>query len=104
MLFAKTKSAQKEFGQMFESKNIFKTYIALSASRPKKKQGVIKGDMGKSRNGSYKLLRTMLNPSVTADRMYLHAYALKFSYQEKEYHFKHFPVEGEFFYKIRIKF
>ena len=33
--------------------------------KPKKKQGWIKGDMGASRRGSYKLLDTKENPAIT---------------------------------------
>ncbi|NQZ10809.1 MAG: RNA pseudouridine synthase, partial [Algicola sp.] len=38
---------------------------AISDQKPKKKQGWIKGDMGKARRGEYKLLRTLENPAIT---------------------------------------
>jgi len=65
LLFAKNKSAAKQFGQLFEQKKILKTYIALSDKKPKKKQGTIVGDMQKSRSGSWKLCKTNLNPAKT---------------------------------------
>jgi len=65
LLFAKNKSAAKQFGQQFEQREIFKTYIALSDKKPKKKQGMIVGDMQKSRSGNWKLCKTILNPAKT---------------------------------------
>jgi len=65
MLFAKTKEAQRDLSQLFENKKVRKTYIALSNLKPRKKQGGIKGDLEKSRGGSYKLTRNMVNPSNT---------------------------------------
>lgn len=65
VIFAKSAIAAAEFGKMFSSKTIEKFYIALASGKPKKKQGWIKGDMSKGRNGSWLLQRTMNNPAQT---------------------------------------
>jgi tRNA pseudouridine32 synthase/23S rRNA pseudouridine746 synthase len=65
VIFAKTLQSTQRFGQLFERHEIEKYYIALSDKKPTKKQGLIKGDMAKSRRGSWKLLRTMNNPAIT---------------------------------------
>jgi len=65
VLFAKTQAAAKALGSEFEHKKIKKYYLAISMRKPKKKQGLIKGDMATARNGNYKLLKTQDNPAVT---------------------------------------
>jgi tRNA pseudouridine32 synthase/23S rRNA pseudouridine746 synthase len=45
ILLAKNKDAAAEFGKQFAEKTIQKYYLALIDSKPKKKQGTIKGDM-----------------------------------------------------------
>jgi len=65
LIFAKTKAVAAQFGQLFETRSMQKLYLALSDKKPKKKQGLIKGDMKKGRNGSYLLLKTMENPATT---------------------------------------
>lgn len=65
IIFAKTQSAASAFYRLFVERHIEKYYIALAAGRPKKKQGWVKGDMIKSRRGSYKLTRSMDNPAIT---------------------------------------
>jgi len=65
MLFAKTPEANAELSEMFRLRNVKKQYLAVSDKKPKKKQGLISGDMAKARGGSYKLLRTHENPAVT---------------------------------------
>jgi tRNA pseudouridine32 synthase/23S rRNA pseudouridine746 synthase len=113
---------------MFEQKKIEKYYLAVSAKKPKKKQGAIKGGMKKVRDGKWMLdssetavaisqffsfsisagLRLFLVKPLTgkthqirvalksvgspilgdelykgesADRTYLHAYCIRFTYQ-----------------------
>ena len=128
-----------------EDHEIEKYYLAIGDKKPSKKQGLIKGDMAKSRRGMFKLLRTMENPAITqffsfsiankqrlyllkphsgkthqlrvalasigapivgdplyysqstADRGYLHAYALKFSYLGEEFEFTSLPTKGEYY-------
>jgi tRNA pseudouridine32 synthase/23S rRNA pseudouridine746 synthase len=50
---------------MFENRNVEKYYFAISDRKPKKKQGLIKGDMQKARRGDLKLLKTLENPAIT---------------------------------------
>ncbi len=60
IILAKHKEAAQVFGQLFEQHLISKYYLALSAKKPKKKQGTIKGGMQQGRRGSW-----MLNQSNT---------------------------------------
>ncbi|REL32075.1 TIGR01621 family pseudouridine synthase [Thalassotalea euphylliae] len=149
VIFAKNLAAARTFEQLFREHQIDKYYIALSDKKPKKKQGLIKGDMAKSRRGMWKLIRTMENPAITqffstsliaglrayllkphsgkthqirvalssigapilgdtlygnpgsekfvADRGYLHAYALRFTYQDKVFDYLQTPNFGKHF-------
>lgn len=65
MLFARHAEANALLSGQFAARQIEKTYLALSAHKPKQKQGRIVGDMARSRNGAYKLLRTTENPAQT---------------------------------------
>ena len=65
VIFAKTLACAQEFQQLFSLHLIEKYYLAISDKKPKKKQGLIKGDMEKSRRGSWKLLRSMKNPAIS---------------------------------------
>jgi len=65
ILFAKNKKSNSELSQLFAEKKIEKYYLALSLSKPKKKQGAVIGDMKKGRRGSYLLLKEKNNPSIT---------------------------------------
>jgi tRNA pseudouridine32 synthase/23S rRNA pseudouridine746 synthase len=152
MVFAKNKTVQASLSELFRYKKIEKTYIALSDKKPSKKQGMIKGDLEKTRNGSYKITRNTTNPSLTkfksffdkkmeirgfflfpftgkthqlrvalkslgtpiigdnryggtsADRMYLHAFSLKFEYNGELFHFTNYPDEGELFAGMKMSF
>ena len=144
MLMATSKAAANEFQQLFSQHQIEKFYLAISDKKPKKKQGLIKGDMSKSRRGMYKLTHTTINPAITqffsysimpgkrlyllkphsgkthqirvalnslsapilgdslysgsnADRGYLHAYGIKFSYHQKLFEYLVQPGQGEQF-------
>ncbi|MGB1197946.1 MAG: TIGR01621 family pseudouridine synthase [Thalassotalea sp.] len=145
IIFAKTLACAQWFQQQFEQHTIEKYYIALSNKKPKKKQGLIKGDMVKARRGMWKLLRSQDNPAITqffsvglanktrlfmlkphsgkthqirvalnslaapiigdayyhpepiSNRGYLHAYALKFVYQEHLFQFTCLPNSGALF-------
>lgn len=133
VLLAKNKEATAALSLAFAERKVKKTYLAISDRSPKKKQGWVKGDMAKSRNGCWKLLHTSDNPAITyfqsaglliphhrlyivsphtgkthqirvalksisapilgdqryggsaANRTYLHAWRLKFSYLGAEY-------------------
>lgn len=65
LLFAKNKLTANRFLTLFNEHKIEKYYLALSDKKPKKKQGTIKGDMAKSRRGSWKLLRQIENPAIS---------------------------------------
>ncbi|MFT7009652.1 MAG: tRNA pseudouridine32 synthase/23S rRNA pseudouridine746 synthase [Colwellia sp.] len=151
VLFAKNLKSAQIFGKLFEEHSVEKYYLAISDKKPTKKQGLIKGDMAKSRRGMYKLLRTMDNPAITqffsypiadkqrlyllrphsgkthqlrvaltsigapiigdplynsnsvADRGYLHAYALRFSFLGTMYEFIHPSDEGEYYLSQSVR-
>lgn len=65
VIFAKNLSAAQQFQVLFSEHLITKFYLAISDIKPKKKQGLIKGDMEKSRRGMWKLLRSANNPAIT---------------------------------------
>ncbi len=65
IIFAKNLATAQSFQRLFEDHQIEKYYLAISENKPKKKQGLIKGDMEKSRRGMYKLLRTTEQPAIT---------------------------------------
>lgn len=65
IIVAKNKATAREFQQLFEQHKVEKYYLAIAQGKPKKKQGLIKGDMEKSRRGMWKLLRTMNNPAIS---------------------------------------
>lgn len=65
ILFATNLTSAQQFQQLFSNHNIEKFYLAISDQKPKKKQGLIIGDMEKSRRGSWKLLRTQNNPAIS---------------------------------------
>jgi tRNA pseudouridine32 synthase/23S rRNA pseudouridine746 synthase len=150
VIFAKTLACAQTFGQLFKDHDVEKYYLAISDKKPTKKQGLIKGDMTKSRRGMFKLLRTMENPAVTqffsysipnkqrlyllkphsgkthqlrvaltsigapivgdplyystsqADRGYLHAYALKFTYLTESFEFTCLPTNGKYYLTTEI--
>ena len=65
ILLAKNKAAAQIFGRMFEQHEVTKYYLALSAKKPKKKQGSIKGGMQQGRRGSWMLNKSDLNLAHT---------------------------------------
>jgi tRNA pseudouridine32 synthase/23S rRNA pseudouridine746 synthase len=65
LVVAKSPQAASVFTQMFTQHKVQKYYLAIACGKPKKKQGLIIGDMAKSRRSMYKLLRTSSNPAVT---------------------------------------
>jgi tRNA pseudouridine32 synthase/23S rRNA pseudouridine746 synthase len=151
VIFAKNLKSAQIFGKLFEEHNVEKYYLAISDKKPTKKQGLIKGDMAKSRRGMFKLLRTMDNPAITqffsypiankqrlyllkphsgkthqlrvalssigapiigdplynanstADRGYLHAYALRFSFLGIMYQFILPSDQGEYYLTQSIR-
>jgi len=73
ILFARSKDIAHEICDQFEAREVQKTYLAISDKRPKKKQGTIKGDIEKGRRGTWKLARTLSNPSIT----YFNTYSIE---------------------------
>ena len=68
LLLAKSQSSCRELCQLFAKKHVKKFYLAVScckSSKLKKKQGLIIGDMERSRRGSWKLSTTKHNPAIT---------------------------------------
>ncbi|MCG3759742.1 TIGR01621 family pseudouridine synthase [Vibrio cincinnatiensis] len=135
LLLARNSEAARLLSLAFAQRAVEKFYLAIGSSKPKKKQGLISGDMQRSRRASWKLLTSQENPARTqffslpaqpgerlflckphtgkthqirvalksigaaiigdpiyspssqADRGYLHAFALRFSYQEERFDF-----------------
>ncbi|MDE1219542.1 TIGR01621 family pseudouridine synthase [Vibrio aestuarianus] len=135
LLLARTQQAASILSQAFADREVEKYYLALGSNKPKKKQGLISGDMERSRRSAWKLMNTYNNPAITqffsltaepserlflckpltgkthqirvalksigsaivgdpiyngsnvADRGYLHAFALRFSYLNHQYQF-----------------
>lgn len=65
LLVARNKPAAQQLGELFAHRGIHKTYLALSDRKPSKKQGNVSGDMQRTRDGCWKLLRSQDNPAVT---------------------------------------
>ncbi|MFY9179092.1 MAG: TIGR01621 family pseudouridine synthase [Venatoribacter sp.] len=65
LLLATSAAGAARLGNLFAAQKIHKVYLAQSGFKPKKKQGWIKGDMEKGRNGSWLLKRSMNNPAIT---------------------------------------
>lgn len=65
LIFALNEQAASRLSQLFAAHLINKTYLALSLHKPKKKQGLIMGDMKKSRRGAWKLCQSRENPALT---------------------------------------
>jgi len=65
VIFAKDLATAQRFQSLFSEHKVEKYYLAISDKKPKKKQGMIKGDMQKSRRGSWKLLRSTKSPAIS---------------------------------------
>ncbi|MFD1805680.1 TIGR01621 family pseudouridine synthase [Pasteurella oralis] len=65
LILALNAQAAQTLSQLFAQQSIQKTYLALSVDKPKKKQGLIIGDMQKARRGAWKLCSTKENPAIT---------------------------------------
>ncbi|MDP2713643.1 pseudouridine synthase [Rheinheimera sp.] len=148
ILLARSSDVAAQLTQLFSSHQVEKYYLALSLTKPAKKQGWVKGDMAPARRGAWKLLSSQHNPAVTyfisrgfenlpfrvflvkpysgkthqirvalksagaaiagdavyqgssADRVYLHAYALRFCLHNTEYHYVQPPTEGVLYQQL----
>ena len=141
LILAKHAAAAATLSQLFAKRQIEKTYLAITDHKPAKKQGQIRGDMQKSRNGTFKLARSLDNPAITqffsqsltpglrlcilrphtgkthqlrvamkslgapilgdksyagsdAERVFLHAYQLRFEYHHCLYQFRALPSDN----------
>ena len=65
LLLAKNSTANSILSELFAQRAVEKYYLALSDRKPKKKQGLIKGDMEKARRGAWKLTKTYTHPAIT---------------------------------------
>ncbi len=70
LLFARGRDASSKLGNLFRYHHIQKIYLALSYDKPKKKQGVVIGDMTKDRRSKWKLLHSQNNPAITLFKSY----------------------------------
>lgn len=135
LLLGRNSAAASELSQQFAQRTVEKYYLVIASNKPKKKQGLVSGDMERSRRSAWKLVNSQHNPAVTqffslaatpgerlflckphtgkthqirvalkslgsaivgdpiynashsADRGYLHAFALRFEYQQQRYQF-----------------
>ncbi len=65
LLLATDRSRAAALATLFRERLVEKYYVALSDSPPRKKQGLVQGDMVRSRRGTWKLARTMERPART---------------------------------------
>lgn len=144
LILAKNADAAAQLSALFASRQIEKYYLAVSDRKPGKKQGTIRGDMIKVRDGKWMLTRGNENPAVSqffsfaagsgrrgflikplsgkthqirvalkslgspilgdakyagsaSDRTYLHAYGLRFSFQDSLISLTLPPTKGDAF-------
>jgi tRNA pseudouridine32 synthase/23S rRNA pseudouridine746 synthase len=65
LICSKNSHAASVLSQAFQNRQVEKYYLAISQHKPSKKQGLITGDMLRTRNGSWKLSKAKTNPAVT---------------------------------------
>lgn len=65
LILAKNQAAASYLSQLFSQRKISKYYLALSAKKPKKKQGLVSGDMRKIRDGVWLLEKKRQSPAIT---------------------------------------
>lgn len=65
VLMALNRGCAAGLAALFRERSVEKFYIALSDFPPRKKQGLVRGDMVRSRRGSWKLTRTLERPAST---------------------------------------
>lgn len=65
LLLATSAQAAAQFTELFTARKIQKFYLALSLTKPKQKQGWVKGDMQPARRGAYKLCTSQTDPAIT---------------------------------------
>jgi tRNA pseudouridine32 synthase / 23S rRNA pseudouridine746 synthase len=65
LVMAKNAAANQALVEQFRDRQVEKFYLAISAKKPKKKQGLVRGDMAAARRGAWKLLPSQDNPAIT---------------------------------------
>jgi len=65
LLLAKSSPLANDLSTLFKNQQIQKYYLAISDKKPKKKQGLIKGGMEKSRRSMWKLTTNRDNLAIT---------------------------------------
>lgn len=65
LLLGRTAQAASVLSELFAQRQVEKFYLAIGSKKPKKKQGLVQGDMEKSRRSAWKLTSTQNNPAVT---------------------------------------
>lgn len=65
LVMAKTADVNLALTEQFRLRSVEKYYLAISCKKPKKKQGLISGDMVPARRGAWKLLMTQSNTAIT---------------------------------------
>ncbi|WP_456297214.1 TIGR01621 family pseudouridine synthase [Vibrio sp. AK197] len=65
LILAKSHDSARRLSQLFAERKIQKFYLAIGTKKPKKKQGLIRGDMVRSRRSAWKLVASTENPAVT---------------------------------------
>jgi tRNA pseudouridine32 synthase / 23S rRNA pseudouridine746 synthase len=65
LIMAKTATVNRMLGEAFAQRQVEKYYLAISKRKPRKKQGLIKGDMERARRGAWKLTTQQSNPAIT---------------------------------------
>jgi len=65
LLLARNTQANQLLSQQFQDRQTSKFYLAIARGKPLKKQGLVAGDMQRSRRGSWRLLRSAERPAVT---------------------------------------
>lgn len=65
LLLAKSAAGCAALARQFAEHKVEKMYVALSDRKPLKKQGSIRGDMQRARDGAWRLARSLENPALT---------------------------------------
>ena len=65
LLLGRNREAASALSLCFAEREVEKYYLAIGTKKPKKKQGMVIGDMTRSRRSSWKLETTRNNPAVT---------------------------------------
>ncbi|KLV09074.1 pseudouridine synthase [Photobacterium aquae] len=65
LLLGRNREAASALSSNFAKREVEKYYLAIGTKKPKKKQGVVIGDMVRSRRSSWKLENSRENPAIT---------------------------------------